>query len=94
MVQEVGGSNPLSHPSISCWSLDIRRGMTQEFDVIRAFEAPMHSESDDRRKGNGRDDEDDERKEQPWPDDSVPRPPGQPPIDRPPAERPETGEPA
>ena len=94
MVQEVGGSNPLSHPSIPRRSLDIRAGMAQEFNVIRAFEAPMQSESDDRRKGNGRDDEDDERKEQPWPDDSVPRPPGQPPIDRPPAERPGTGEPA
>ena len=53
----------------------------------------MHSETDDRRKGNGRDVDEDERKEQPWPDDSVPRPPGQPPIDRPPAERPETSGP-
>ena len=45
----------------------------------------MQSEIDDRRKGNGRDedDDDDERKEQPWPDDSVPRPPGQPPAERP-----------
>ena len=29
----------------------------------------MHSETDDRRKGNGRDVDEDERKEQPWPDD-------------------------
>ena len=93
MVQEVGGSNPLSHPSILRCGLDIRPAMAQEFGVIRAFEAPMHSETDDRRKGNGRDVDEDERKEQPWPDDCVPRPPGQPPIDRPPAERPETSEP-
>ena len=52
----------------------------------------MQSEIDDRRKGNGRDDDDDERKEQPWPDDSVPRPPGHPPIDEPPADRPDPGE--
>ena len=94
MVQEVGGSNPLSHPSILCRGLDIWPAMAHEFGVIRAFEAPMHSEAHDRRKGNGRDVDEDERKEQPWPDDSVPRPPGQPPIDRPPAERPETRGPA
>ncbi len=93
MVQEVGGSNPLSHPTIPRFDLDIRRGMAQESDVIRAVEAPMHSETDDRRKGNGRDVDEDERKEQPWPDDNVPRPPGQPPIDRPPAEQPDTSEP-
>ncbi len=48
----------------------------------------MQSEIEDRRKGNGRDSGDEERKEQPWPDDSVPRPPGQPPADRPPAREP------
>lgn len=37
----------------------------------------------DRRKGNGEDPEDKERKDQPWPDDNVPRPPSKPPEDRP-----------
>ena len=53
----------------------------------------MESELDNGRKGNGRDPDEDERKEQPWPDDNVPRPPGQPPIDEPPADRPTPGEP-
>ncbi len=51
----------------------------------------MASEDDNGRRGNGHDPDGDERKDQPWPDDSVPRPPGQPPIDEPPADRPDPG---
>ena len=43
----------------------------------------MTDDPKEKPKTNGQDEDDDERKEEPWPDDNVPRPPFMPPPDQP-----------
>ncbi len=43
----------------------------------------MADDPKEKPKTNGQDEDDDDRKEEPWPDDNVPRPPFMPPADQP-----------
>ena len=43
----------------------------------------MADDPKEKPKTNGQDEDDDDRKEEPWPDDNVPRPPFMPPPDQP-----------